>query len=595
MNPTRCILVSVFTLSILVILYRFAIHQKTSFEIRRAALLLVLLATIFLPFLQIEWSMEISPPIPFILTSSTEEEAYILQESDMLMEHAALLDTIDHIIPPPLRSNQVDNSPISLLNLGDKIPIFMLYLCGVFCLGLRLLLQLGHFLVLIFYHKKIEKDGYYYVLLNTPHQAASFMNYILISKNIWGSEDQLLIVQHECMHARLWHSLDRFCTEILCVFQWFNPFIYWFRKDLIAVHEYQVDQALITSGVDAILYQQLIAKYATSNRQFHFGNHFNHSLTLNRIKMIAQQKSFNPIHSYRILLLLPAIAILFFLFGFQTTASNAQNNNSPNNNTTITAPPMPSQVDFAGEALPMDNFDAKERFDRELISNCFRHSATLLFLKRANRYFPIIEPILAKYGIPDDVKYLAVAESALSNAVSPMGASGFWQFMPNSAKEKGLEISAEIDERYHLEKATIAACEYLKDAHKKLGSWVLAAAAYNMGRSGLQKKLKEQGGTNYFDLDLNTETARYILRIMAIKEVMEHPTSYGFQVQKKDLYPPMPVFKTVVEKGSIPSLADYAKKHQISYRMLKLYNPWLLTSSLSNIAKHSYKIKIPVR
>ena len=260
----------------------------------------------------------------------------------------------------------------------------------------------------------------------------------------------------------------------------------------------------------------------------------------------------------------------------------------------VHAPHIPASVDFAGEPLPMDNFDAKERFDRELISNCFRHSATFLFFKKANRYFPIIEPILREHGIPDDVKYLAVAESALSNAVSPAGARGFWQFMSGSAKERGLEVNSEVDERYHLEKATVAACKYLKDAYKDLGSWTLAAAAYNMGKGGVKKRLSQQKATKYFDLHLNSETSRYVLRIMAIKVIMKNPKQYGFHFTQEDLYPPMPKCKVMVENGSISSLPEYAKKHKITYRMLKLYNPWLRRTTLTNKYKKTYKIKIPI-
>jgi len=260
----------------------------------------------------------------------------------------------------------------------------------------------------------------------------------------------------------------------------------------------------------------------------------------------------------------------------------------------VHAPEMPATVDFAGEALPMDNFDAKERFDRELVSNCFRHSATFLFFKKANRYFPIIEPILKANGIPDDIKYLAVAESALSNAVSPAGARGFWQFMPGSAKDRNLEVNSDVDERYHLEKATVAACKYLKEAYNDLGSWTLAAASYNMGKAGLKKRMQAQGGTTYFDLHLNSETSRYVSRIMAIKEIMKNPTRYGFHLEEKDLYAPMPKFKTVTVKGSIASFATFAKEHHTTYRMLKLYNPWLRSASLANKYKKTYQIKIPV-
>lgn len=260
----------------------------------------------------------------------------------------------------------------------------------------------------------------------------------------------------------------------------------------------------------------------------------------------------------------------------------------------VHAPAMPDSVSFAGESLPMDNFDAVERFDRELISNCFRHSATFLFYKRANRYFPIIEPILKEEGVPDDMKYLAVAESALDNAVSPAGARGFWQFMPSSARERGLEINSEIDERYHLKKATRAACAYLKEAKKEFGSWMLAAASYNMGKAGLRKNLNQQGNGDYFSLNLNPETARYGFRILAIKEIMQHPERYGFYFDKKDLYQPFPPSKTVTVQGSVSSWAAFAKKHHTTYRMLKVYNPWLRSTSLTNKSKKTYKISIPI-
>lgn len=595
MESIRCIVISVCTLSTLMLLYRLVIYNKTSFEIRRTALLFVLFCSVTFPFLQLEFTYNTwwnpIPSIDTFLIANTE--IYTLKEIDLLKE--VPLSVIDSFMPNKQEKFTIEEtsiSPLNSLDLFNKSPLFTLYIIGILLLGIRFLLQLGHFFIVIFYRQIIKRNGYCYVLMDRPNIAASFLNYILISKNIWESDDQLLIIEHECMHVRLWHSLDRFFTEILCVFQWFNPFIYWFRKDLILVHEYQVDQALIASGVDPIAYQQLIAKYAFPTYHFNFGNHFNHSLTLNRIKMIAQHKSFTKRTAYRILFLLPMVVILSCFFAFQTPKNKSITTNI--NNGGITIPVMPTKVDFAGEALPMDNFDAKERFDRELISSCFRHSATVLFLKRANRYFPIIEPILATHGIPDDVKYLAVAESALANAVSPIGAKGFWQFMPRSAQEKGLEINSEIDERYHLEKATVVACKYLKDAYDKLGSWTLAAAAYNMGCLGLQKKMVEQGGENYFDLDLNAETGRYVLRIMAIKEIMQHPTDYGFNLQQKDLYPPMPKCKVIVEKNSIASLADYAKKHRISYRMLKLYNPWLLGSSLKNPTNKAYEIKIPV-
>lgn len=260
----------------------------------------------------------------------------------------------------------------------------------------------------------------------------------------------------------------------------------------------------------------------------------------------------------------------------------------------VHAPIIPDEINFAGEPLPQDNFDAVERFDRELISNCFRHSATFLFFKRANRYFPIIERILKEEGVPDDMKYLAVAESALENAVSPAGARGFWQFMPGSARERGLEVGSEVDERYHLEKATRAACAYLKEAKAEFGSWMLAAASYNMGKAGLRKNLNEQGNGDYFSLNLNPETARYVLRILAIKEIMQHPKRYGFHFEPSDLYQAFPPYKTVAIKSNVESWSAFAKKHNTTYRMLKVYNPWLRSDGLNNRSQKTYHINLPI-
>jgi hypothetical protein len=217
---------------------------------------------------------------------------------------------------PLLEENQPKESFYTTMNYQNIL--LLLYGLGVLVLGVRFLLQLGEFCFLVLSNTIIRQNNYHYVLVKKPNYAAAFMHYIIISKSIWESEDKLLIAQHECKHVDLWHSTDRFLTEILCVFQWFNPFIYWFRKELIAVHEFQVDQAIVASGIDSIQYQQLIAQYATSSNQFRFGNHFSHSLTLNRIKMIAQNKSFHSFSAYRILLLIPVMGILVSLFAFQT-------------------------------------------------------------------------------------------------------------------------------------------------------------------------------------------------------------------------------------------------------------------------------------
>ncbi len=249
--------------------------------------------------------------------------------------------------------------------------------------------------------------------------------------------------------------------------------------------------------------------------------------------------------------------------------------------------------DFAGEALPMDNFDVRERLDRELLINTYLHSATLLHIKSTYKYFPAMEKILAENGLPDDFKYLAVAESSLRNAVSSAGAKGIWQFMKNTAEYYGLEINDEVDERYHVEKATEAACKYLLDYKKRFGNWTLAAAAYNVGGTKLSSELKTQRTENYYDLNLNDETSRYIFRLVAIKEILKNPNAFGFYLDEADGYPPMSDYKIVEVSGSIENLGDFAVEQGTTYRMLKVFNPWLLTSRLSNRARKTYQIKIP--
>lgn len=248
---------------------------------------------------------------------------------------------------------------------------------------------------------------------------------------------------------------------------------------------------------------------------------------------------------------------------------------------------------FAGETLPLDNFDVRERLDRELTVNAYWHSSTLQHIKQAARYFPIIEKILAENGVPDDFKYLAVAESSLNNVSSPAGAKGIWQFMERTAESYGLEVNREIDERYHLEKATRAACEYLKEKYAAFGSWTLAAAAYNMGESGLREEMDAQQTNNYYDLNLNSETSRYVFRIVAIKEILSNPAKYGFVLEDQDLYPPLYDFKTIKVDTTIENLGVFARQQGTTYRMLKVYNPWMLSSRLPNSSRRTYVIRVP--
>lgn len=250
---------------------------------------------------------------------------------------------------------------------------------------------------------------------------------------------------------------------------------------------------------------------------------------------------------------------------------------------------------FVDDNLPMHNFDVKERLERELIVNAYRHSSSILILKNSRRYFPLIEKILAEENMPDDLKFLAVAESGLQNVTSPAGAKGVWQFMSGTAKEKKLEVNKEIDERFHLEKSTRAACQYLKKLKGQFGSWTLAAAAYNVGPSRLRKEITNQKAQSLFDMNLNAETSRYIFRIVALKELINNPLDFGFQFEDNDYYYPLPESTDVVVNDVLVNWAEFASKYNITYRQLKIYNPWLIASILHNKSKKTYIIKVPIQ
>ena len=261
---------------------------------------------------------------------------------------------------------------------------------------------------------------------------------------------------------------------------------------------------------------------------------------------------------------------------------------------TIKALKIPDELTFAGEKVPTELYDIKERMDRELLVNTYWQSNGLLLIKRAHKYFPIIEPMLKKYGIPDDFKYLAVAESGLENNSSSAGAAGFWHFLKSSAKEYGLEVNQNVDERYNLEKSTKVAADYLKKSKKRFGTWTLAAAAYNAGNARIARNLKKQQVTDYYDLLLNSETSRYVLRIVALKEVLSYPKKYGFEFDKEDLYT-SPATRTVKVDTVITNIASFAKGFNINYKELKLHNAWLRENKLNNKSRKSYKITIPVK
>lgn len=246
---------------------------------------------------------------------------------------------------------------------------------------------------------------------------------------------------------------------------------------------------------------------------------------------------------------------------------------------------------FAGEAMP-DNFDNRERLNRELSVNAYWQSNTLLNIKKANRYFPLMERILAEEGVPDDFKYLAVAESDLRHATSHANAKGFWQFRKAAGKEMGLEINDEVDERYHVERATRAAAKYLKKLRKRFGNWTNAAAAYNVGQGNFNSSRTKQQEFSFFNMNMNIETNRYLFRLIAIKEIMSNPENFGYYIQANELYPPLDNTYDVVVDSSISSWSDFAKEKGITYRMLKVYNPWLIDNKLT-VKKNTYYIKIP--
>lgn len=256
---------------------------------------------------------------------------------------------------------------------------------------------------------------------------------------------------------------------------------------------------------------------------------------------------------------------------------------------------IPDKMEFAGEPIVFDRYDRRERMDRELNSFTYFHSTTLLLFKRANRIFPIIEPILEREGMPNDLKYLAVIESSLDpRAVSPARAAGLWQFLQTTGREHGLEVSATVDERYHIEKSTVAASRYLKDAYRRYGSWSAAALSYNGGQGRITRELSNQQTREALDLWLVEETSRYYYRMLAIKQIFENPTQYGFVIQPEHLYKPME-FKKVEVTSSIPDLVAFARQHQVTYAQLKDFNSWLRDSKLTNTSGKTYTILIPTQ
>ncbi|TVZ51749.1 lytic transglycosylase domain-containing protein [Dokdonia sp. Hel_I_53] len=262
------------------------------------------------------------------------------------------------------------------------------------------------------------------------------------------------------------------------------------------------------------------------------------------------------------------------------------------NDYNVYAIPMPDDLNFAGEAVPVENPDIYERMDRELLVNTYWQSNALLIFKRAHKYFPIIETILKEEGVPDDLKYLAVIESGLTQAVSPARATGFWQILKETGKEYGLEVNDNVDERYHIEKSTRAACKYLKASKERFGSWTAAAAAYNAGNYGVSRRFEEQNVDNYYDLLLGEETGRYVFRIIAFKEILSNPKKYGFNFNDTHMYKAVPTYKVEVDTA-VSDFVKFAEGFGINYKILKIHNPWLREPNLNNSSKKKYYIEIP--
>ena len=300
---------------------------------------------------------------------------------------------------------------------------------------------------------------------------------------------------------------------------------------------------------------------------------------------------------------LAAVAVVICGLFIQAIQSPMSANNTPDISKTkeqqtpqmlrVEALDIPNVMTFAGERVPLQDTDVRERLDREIHVNTYWHSNMLLMIKKANRFFSEIEPLLKKYNLPDDFKYLAVAESGLDNVTSHAGASGFWQFMKATGKEYGLEINNYVDERYNLELATKVAAQYLINSKELFGSWTNAAAAYNAGNAGITKQMKRQDATDYYSLLLNSETGRYVFRILAFKEILSNPEKYGFYVDQQDLYQAIPT-KTIIIDTPVEDFAKFAKQQGINYKILKIHNPWLRDTYLKNASGKAYSIKIPI-
>lgn len=297
--------------------------------------------------------------------------------------------------------------------------------------------------------------------------------------------------------------------------------------------------------------------------------------------------------SFRILSLLSIVSITI-LFVNAIHKSEIEPIANTHKTYKIKALKLPSKMSFAGERVPLEIADVKERMDRELLVNTYWQSNGLLLLKRAHKYFPVLEPLLKKHGLPDDFKFLALAESGFTDETSSVGAAGMWHFMKATGKEYNLEINLNVDERYNIEKSTKVAAEYLRSSQDRFNSWTLAAAAYNAGNYGVSRRLEAQKVTTYYDAKLANETERYVFRILALKEILSNPEKYGFVFDQEDLYT-MPKTYTIKVDTAITNIASFAKGFGINYKEFKIHNPWLRENKLNNKSNKVYEIKIPVK
>lgn len=299
-------------------------------------------------------------------------------------------------------------------------------------------------------------------------------------------------------------------------------------------------------------------------------------------------------NKYRLLWPLSLVVILLIAFQVPKVTSDEEYQSALSDHNKVFSILVPEKLSFADEKVPLDMFYVQEALEYEMTVNTYWQSSTLLLIKRANRWFPVIEPILKKNGIPDDFKYLAVAESGLKNVVSPAGATGFWQIMKGTAREYGLEVNSGVDERYHLEKSTEVACQYLLNAYEKYGNWTLAAASYNAGMNKISKETVRQNESLYYNMNFGQETGRYIYRILALKQILNKPKDYGFHLRKADLYKPFETREVEID-STIEDLSAFAKKYGMNYKELKIYNPWMRQAYLPDESRRVYTIKIPAK